>query len=76
MSFISAMKTLNNVVMLDFAKAFDTVPHRRLILKLKAYGINGLVLKWIESFLRQRRKRFVQGEITSNWVDIFSGVPQ
>ncbi len=34
-----------DVIMLYFAKAFDTVPHRRLLAKLKAYGINGLVYK-------------------------------
>jgi hypothetical protein len=65
-----------DAVMLDFAKAFDTVPHRRLLLKLKVYGINGLVLMWIESFLKNRRQRIIQGVIVSNWVDIFSGVPQ
>jgi hypothetical protein len=65
-----------DVILLDFAKAFDTVPHRRLILKLKAYGIGGLVLKWIESFLKDRRQRVVQGEIVSSWAEIFSGVPQ
>ena len=62
--------------MLDFAKAFDTVPHKRLLVKLKAYGIDGLTLKWIESFLKNRRQRIIQGEIVSNWVDILSGVPQ
>ena len=65
-----------DVVLLDFAKAFDTVAHKRLLLKLKAYGIDGLVLKWIESFLTNRRQRIVKGEIVSSWVDIFSGVPQ
>ena len=47
-----------------------------MLLKLKAYGIDGLVLKWIESFLTNRRQRIVKGEIVSSWVDIFSGVPQ
>ena len=65
-----------DVVLLDFAKAFDTVPHKRLLVKLKAYGIDGLTLDWIESFLKNRRQRIVQGEIVSNWVEIFSGVPQ
>jgi hypothetical protein len=65
-----------DVVLLDFAKAFDTVPHKRLLAKLKAYGIDGLVLKWIEAFLKNRRQRVVQGEIVSSWVEIFSGVPQ
>ena len=64
------------VILLDFAKAFDTVPHRRLVAKLRAYGISGLVLKWIEAFLKNRRQRVVQGEIVSSWAEIFSGVPQ
>ena len=56
-----------DVVLLDFAKAFDTVAHKRLLLKLKAYGIDGLVLKWIESFLTKRRQRIVKGEIIYAW---------
>ena len=36
---------------LDFAKAFDTVPHQRLLVKLKDYGICGKVLQWIAAFL-------------------------
>ncbi len=65
-----------DVALLDFAKAFDTVSHRRLILKLRAYGIQGELLKWIEAFLKNRIQRVVQGDIVSNWKDIFSGVPQ
>ena len=38
-------------IYLDFAKEFDTVPHRRLIGKLEAYGVKGNILKWIKSFL-------------------------
>ena len=36
-----------DVIFLDFAKAFDKVPHRRLILKLESHGITGFVSKWI-----------------------------
>ncbi|XP_065650415.1 uncharacterized protein LOC136078566 [Hydra vulgaris] len=43
-----------DVIMLDFAKAFDTVPHKRLLLKLNAYGIKGKFLNWIEAFLNNR----------------------
>jgi len=38
-----------DIIYLDFQKAFDKVPHRRLVLKLKAHGIDGNVLKWIEN---------------------------
>ena len=46
-----------DVIYLDFAKAFDAVPHKRLLNKLKAYGITGNILHWIESFLTDRRQR-------------------
>ena len=39
---------------MDFRKAFDTVPHQRLINKLKGYNINGPILQWIKSFLSDR----------------------
>jgi len=51
LDFISASLengTPVDVVLLDLAKAFDTVPHKRLLLKLTAYGISGLTLQWIE----------------------------
>ena len=43
-----------DTIYLDFAKAFDTVPHRRLIGKLNAYGIKGNILNWIGELLRDR----------------------
>ena len=44
-----------DAVLLDFSKAFDNVPHQRLLLKLQHYGIRGQLLSWIESFLTGRR---------------------
>ena len=44
---------------MEFAKAFDTVPHQRLLVKLKGYGIGGAVLQWIDAFLSGRRQRVV-----------------
>ena len=46
-----------DIMYLDYRKAFDTVPHKRLIKKLKAYGISGTLIGWIESFLMKRQMR-------------------
>ena len=65
-----------DVLYLDFAKAFDTVPHRRLVVKLEAYGITGKILRWIEMFLSNRTQRVVIGNSKSSWAAVTSGVPQ
>ena len=44
-----------DVVYLDFQKAFDKVPHQRLLLKLKAHGIGNDVINWMEKWLTHRR---------------------
>ena len=65
-----------DVIVMDFAKAFDKVPHKNLIHKLKAYGIDGYINQWIQSFLHQRQQRVVcKGEMSS-WTPVTSGVPQ
>jgi len=46
-----------DVVFLDFAKAFDKVPHQRLILKLERHGITGKLLSWITNWLTNRKQR-------------------
>ena len=48
-----------DVIYLDFQKAFDKVPHKRLILKLAAHGIDGKLLEWIEKWLLDRKQRVV-----------------
>ena len=45
-----------DVIYFDFAKAFDTVPHRRLLKKLEEYGVKNEVLLWVESFLKDRHQ--------------------
>ena len=52
------------------------VPHRRLLIKLKAYGINGDVLQWLSNFLMGRHQRVVLNGEASEWVEVTSGVPQ
>jgi len=63
-------------VVLDFAKAFDTVPHCHLLLKLKQLGIDSTTTRWIGSFLRGRKQRVVLDGIMSSEVEVASGVPQ
>ena len=65
-----------DVIYLDFQKAFDKVPHARLIKKVKAHGINGKILTWIEAWLSGRLQRVVLNGGKSNWADVMSGVPQ
>ena len=51
-----------DTIYLDFAKAFNTVPHQRLLMKLRGYGIEGRILTWIEAFLTDRRHRSSSGQ--------------
>ena len=61
---------------LDLQKAFDSVPHQRLILKLERLGITGNLLRWIKNFLSERKQRVVLNGISSDWTDVISGVPE
>ena len=63
-------------VFLDISKAFDRVWHKGLLYKLKCMGINGNLLKLVESFLSNRYQRVVLSGQASSWAEIRAGVPQ
>ena len=60
----------------DFSKAFDSVPHRRLLAKLDFYGIRNSNLQWISSFLSARKQRVTLNGTQSSWHSVISGLPQ
>ena len=77
-SIVSKMKGKSqvDVIQLDFSKAFDKIPHQRLMYKLQFYGVRGNTAKWIQSFLSNRKQKvLLEGEMSSE-KDILSGVPQ
>jgi len=61
---------------LDYAKAFDSVPHEHLLLKLESLGISGNLLEWIQSLLTKRFQRVVVNGSYSDWAPVSYGVPQ
>ncbi|KAK6167720.1 hypothetical protein SNE40_021683 [Patella caerulea] len=65
-----------DIAILDFSKAFDTVPHKKLLYKLESYGVNTELLTWINSFLTKRTQCVVVEGKTSSSVRVESGVPQ
>ena len=61
---------------LDFRKAFDTVPHERLLNKLHGYGVRGQLLDWIRDFLKDRSQYVTINDKSSSKIPVTSGVPQ
>ena len=64
------------MLLLDFCKAFDKVPHFRLFNKLKFYGIHGSLLSWIKNFLTDRSQQVTIDNNRSESHHVLSGVPQ
>ena len=69
-------RSITDVVFVDFKKAFDSVSHAKLVMKLKAYGISGNLFGWINSFLSGRSQSVKIGSVLSSYLSVLSGVPQ
>ena len=65
-----------DLIIMDYAKAFDKVPHRRLLYKLDYYGIRGSTHRWISSWLSSPSQQFVLDGQVSDPVSVLLGVPQ
>ena len=65
-----------DVLLLDFCKAFDKVPHCRLFNKLQLYGIQGSLLNWIKKFLTDHSQQVILDNKQSISCNVLSGVPQ
>ena len=65
-----------DVIYFDFCKAFDKVPHKRLLKKMYGCGIRGKVHSWVKEFLSQREQRVTVDGSQSSWKHITSGIPQ
>ncbi|KAI8517480.1 hypothetical protein Bbelb_060610 [Branchiostoma belcheri] len=68
--------TQTDLIFMDFAKAFDKVPHRRLLHKLQYYGVRGNTLVWVQNFLLGRSQTVVLDGERSDPMPVTSGVPQ
>ena len=63
-------------IFMDLSKAFNTLNHRRLLAKLKAYGLQPNALKQMENYLTGRFQRTKVNNSYSSWSEIIAGVPQ
>ena len=61
---------------MDLSKAFDCMPHKLLIAKFKAYGLEDLSIQLVTSYLEGRKQRVRIGNERSEWADIIKGVTQ
>ena len=65
-----------DIIYMDFKKAFDKVPHQRLIYKIRALGINEEITLWIKDYLTDRTQKVIINGKSSEWKPVTSGIPQ
>ena len=61
---------VTDVIYLDISKAFDSVPHQRLIEKMRWYGLEGSILGWMSDFLLDRKMRVCIKDGKSDWRNV------
>ena len=69
-------KATTDLITLDFSKAFDVIPHQKLLHKLDYYGIRSDNLRWVTNFLTKRLQRVCVNGKHSDWKPVLSGTPQ
>ena len=69
-------KNITDCVYMDYQKAFDKVPHGRLLTKLKAYNLSSKVINWIKEYLTDRSQCVEVNGKASEWLPVTSGKPQ
>ena len=67
---------LTGLLLINFRKAFDLINYEILIKKLACYGVEGNVLQWFSSFLKDRKQRISIGSSLSDVLPMLNGVPQ
>ena len=65
-----------DAIYLDIQKAFDSVPHRNILIKLWAAGITGSLWKFFKCYLSNRKQCVIVDNQASQWLPVTSGVPQ
>lgn len=65
-----------DVIFLDYRKAFDSVPHQRLLHKISELGVTRRMYGWLQDFLNSRKQSVAVNGHYSSWTDVISGVPQ
>jgi len=73
---LAGLRQTQDVIYLDYKKAFDTVPHQKLLQKLKRLRLGDVLTEWIEQFLLGRQMRVHVNGSFSSLIDVISGVPQ